>query len=783
MNEEEFRRWNEELTAKRDESDRRLEEEKRAKILSVQELTPLPRRKIPLPWEDLASLISRAAGVMGYATPGWILHPESAKHSIAPKELPWLSAPLDYQMVGRLLGVDEAALHSLTLRHFVQKRGSAAETTGSEDGQHLQNTVAFPPPSNPYPLFRSYRKTIQVCPRCLGEDEAYDRLYWRATPLLLCPRHRVFLIQACPACRRPIPAPRPRLSTCPSCGGDYRQEALPVPPEADWLMNTHLVFLTRLGVDASELGASPAADESSFPQNLSPQQYWWIAANFLDLLDNPLYRTRLLPFLLRALPVATLVPGVPQSPYLALHYLLASWPVHWWVFLERIHYAFPRVSGWRDRPDDPFRRWELQLERGDCWRQEIDKERTVALLGAFFGAVEPYLQQHPRSHWGSSGVNVISTELLLARQVRSPSPGDLVEPYAWEDLASVVRRVAHNMRIGDPAWILISEDAPRQKVYSVDLPLLQRPSDYHLLGRQLGLEEEALYRLTLHRFAARLHLPEGEASAGSPSTAPRLHELSLLSDAAIRRYCDVQGYTKVCPACLDEGPGYDRLFWRLRPVILCPTHGRLLIDQCPNCQAPVPGLRPSSTTCPYCQRGDYRRSPQPSVPSTSWLSAGQALLLHELTSERVGHGEGPLPFAGSPVLLIEPWQYFSLWERIGGLGLELSRSVVVQVLRQLATEGGQVNCSSPFIEIEASRTALFHFPLASWPHNLLALLARLAPQPPIRHAMREGIDEHFWQFDRLVQHLWSSLARSASSFELLTHLYETLYAWAALSLH
>ena len=390
MDDEEFRRWTEQLSAKWAEHDRRLEEEKRAEIEAVQGLGPLPRRKAPLPWEDLASLISRTAEAMGYPTPGWILHPESAKHSIAPKDLAWLSMPLDYRMLGRLLDLDKAGIRALTLRRFALKQGMIAEGTSAPADLQASGTVEQAWLFNPYPLFRSFQSTIQVCPRCLDEAERYDRLYWRATPLLLCPRHHVFLIQACPACQRPIPAPRARPSACPSCGADYRQLVLPLAAEGDWLLNTHLIFLTQLGVDTGELGALPADDESSFLQQLPQSQYWWIVANFLDLFDDPLYRTSLV----RALPVAKLVPGAPQSPYLVFHYLLASWPLHWWVLLERFHYtfAFRRAPLWWGPPDDPIRRWRVQLGGEDCWRQEVDKERTLEILHAFFGAAERHFQ-------------------------------------------------------------------------------------------------------------------------------------------------------------------------------------------------------------------------------------------------------------------------------------------------------------------------------------------------------------------------------------------------------
>jgi hypothetical protein len=339
------------------------------------------------------------------------------------------------------------------------------------------------------------------------------------------------------------------------------------------------------------------------------------------------------------------------------------------------------------------------------------------------------------------------------------------------------------MHYRDPAWLLISEDVPRQKVYSLDLPLLHREKDYRFLSRQLWLSEEALYQVTLHRLATRFQPPveDGDARAEEEMALSDVQGLPLLSRKTVLQYCITLRHTRVCPACLEEEEGYDRLYWRLRPLILCPVHSHLLADRCPHCDEPIPSLRPTLTQCPYCQHGDYRRSPRMSVPSIPWLFAGQALLFHQLTSEHTGNGEGPASFAGSPVLLLKPWQYFSLWERFQKLRLDLSHSIVIQILSQIAWDDHPVNSGSPFIDMEARQAALFHFLLASWPENLLALCNRLASQP-IPRKPGGHIYEHFWRFDQLVGHLWSSLAHASDSFDFLSRLLDTLHVWAALSL-
>lgn len=48
----------------------------------LSEVHPLPLRLLPLPWEDVASFISRNAERMGYEYPLWILRPEAIPYCI-----------------------------------------------------------------------------------------------------------------------------------------------------------------------------------------------------------------------------------------------------------------------------------------------------------------------------------------------------------------------------------------------------------------------------------------------------------------------------------------------------------------------------------------------------------------------------------------------------------------------------------------------------------------------------------------------------------------------------
>ncbi len=775
-----------ELLALRERHIRQREDQEQAERRQIQELLPLPRRAVPLPWEDLASVITRTAQVMGYPQPDWILHPEKVRYHVPREGLPLLVRQLDYDLLGRLLNLDEAILHNLTLHRFAERTSGSHGAIQADISGALgfPRFIRLPRIGNAQHLFAHAGPTMQVCPCCLDESGGgHDRLYWRAAPVLICSRHRVWMIDACPNCDKPIPSPRPKLSTCPTCGTDYRQWILPLSPQASWLYSTHQVFLTHLGIDSSELGEFFPGDEPSPLQDLAPHEYFWIVAEFLEILLGQPYRERLLPFLLRVLPVEDLVPSSARSPLLLLHFLLASWPLHFWILLERLQLALEEDDLWFHSAYAPAREWEAQLNRGDIWYQGISKEQILAFLRMFFQTVRDYFQQprQPKQRSIPFGERATPVKSSSTQQRRSPRPDELVSPQPWEDLASVISRIARNMDLAQADWVLISPEAPHRKVYSLDLPLLRRPADYQVLERQLGLDERSLYRLTLNRWATHLQAPEKGAHVVSSASPEQTIGRPLLSRSAVRRIGISLRDIKLCPACLEEEPCYDRLFWRLRLVILCPHHSLLLIDRCPLCHEPIPGLRPVSEKCPYCQRGDYRQIPHALIPSTSLLYQGQLLLLNLLTSEGTTNAKCPSIFAGSPILSVEPWQYFALSERFENLmWLRSSKNPVVQSLKKLAWTDDHVSSESPLIREPAMHMILFHYLLASWPENILTLIDRVAK---LTEGQQVGgrMLENVWQTDQVVQHIWSSSSSGNTPFALLLQMFEAFFIWATFS--
>ena len=123
---------------------------------SLQDLVPLPRRVLPRPWEDLASVLSRTARKMEYPHPKWIMQPESIAHRIEPDALPLLSASADYQMLGKLLGLDGERLVALTLHRFAP-RLEKPDISVSPADQTSGRQMAYSPILR-YPYLFSYNK-------------------------------------------------------------------------------------------------------------------------------------------------------------------------------------------------------------------------------------------------------------------------------------------------------------------------------------------------------------------------------------------------------------------------------------------------------------------------------------------------------------------------------------------------------------------------------------------------------------------------------------------------
>ncbi len=441
----------------RKEEEERLRQLDREKQRRIQELPPLPLRILPLPREDLASVLSRAARRMGYEKPEWLLRLESVPHKINPDNLPLLHRQKDYLLLKRLLLLEEEEIYALTLHCFAQHFSQDVWLLSAmhKDVQQSINRAGL---SYEYghQFFLTQRYT-KVCPLCLDEEDGYGRLFWRCTLILYCPRHRVLLVHSCPTCKGPIPALRPSLTLCPACKtGDYRMCLHPILPEDLWLESGHRSLLRHLGIDEAEVGTPLVASEETALERLPTYDYFVVLSICLSF--SKLYSLsdeRISRFLVRELPLEMVETRFTQSlgrsshenlsPIL-IHYLSSAWPLHVLAFLkclqrllqEAFHYA-PQSA--------VVQRWSQAIVQGNYWCALSYREQPVSQLMNLYRVCEQRFKSLPVAEREEDyqGGEVVNERLILKREAEITPLDKAILPHHWESLPSIMARVADVM--------------------------------------------------------------------------------------------------------------------------------------------------------------------------------------------------------------------------------------------------------------------------------------------------------------------------------------------------
>jgi len=605
-----------------------LEKQRRALIEPfVRELAPLPLRAVPQPWETLASLLSRTARKMGYERPQWLLRPERIPPlTIDPVSLSILERPSDYYYLSRLLLLQEEQLHALTLHRFAERFARPSSHLAS------QQTKTRPRLSQEHRTqFFDSSQYMHVCPCCLDEGEAYDRLYWQCELVVSCPRHHVFLIDRCPSCHVQIPALRPSSTACPFCrSGDYRSALLPVPSEEHWLIESQETLLEQLGVDRPEVGERHAANSTTILHSSPSWEYFQLfslGSTTFEQLSSEAETT--IPFLARRLGLDTTVERLvhdlrKMSPkllrqHVLMHYLLSSWPIHFLVFLEHLQQLLQEEYHYSSE-SPTILKWNKSMLQGKYWCVSECQEKPIPHLQSFFNILVTCFARLPPAEKAESSSQEV---LIVSTEQEKVSADEYTSPYPWESLTSVLMRIAGKKKHARLEWLLSSAGiSDVWRLVRGDLLLLRRQDDYDMFEQQFSLSRQALRVLTLHRFAPMLQPPDST-------------EYPLLSAETVACYCMPRGTTKVCPVCLGEEPeAYERLYWNLRSVLICPRHLIFLIDRCPNCKCLIPTqVRSSITDCPYCHTGDYRAAVPETLAQDSFLYKSQQILLRFLGVE------------------------------------------------------------------------------------------------------------------------------------------------------
>ncbi len=357
-------------------------------------LSPIPARVAPQSWEDLASYISRLATEMGYENPGWLLHPEGVVSSVQPFNLCLLRRQADYHFFEQLLNLSEETLYGLTLHRFTHRLLEPAVShpvIPEEIQRPLLTRYIFQTFFHPY-------SATKACARCLAEEPAYGRLFWNALPVVVCLRHRIFLLDRCPACLRSIPVLRTSVTRCPYCrSGDYRESpVVPLPDDTLFHLGQARI-LEDLGIEDPSPCEAPAVGRASPLLGLLPWQYFQLLDAFRCVIgplfpDAPLLRVA--PEdrpLLRAHPR-------PHSNWSSLewavfiatfHWIWHSWPDNFFAFLD----AFREARASKGRKRDQARISGVQRDFGVFYERWLYKRLIDPAYTFLHEAFESYLRR------------------------------------------------------------------------------------------------------------------------------------------------------------------------------------------------------------------------------------------------------------------------------------------------------------------------------------------------------------------------------------------------------
>jgi TniQ len=703
-----------------EERKKRQQQRKQESDARLQELLPLPQRSEPQDWEDLPSLLSRVGRSMNYENARWVLHPQNVSRGIAPAALPRLHLRADYLLLARLLHLEEEQIYQLTLHRFASRFEQTPTLLSLQMATSLERAGLR---HDACEQFFGSDTSITVCPCCLDEGKRYDRLYWRCRFVLYCPRHRIFLVRVCPKCRNPIPAFRPSPTVCPSCKtGDYRTALLPLAPEDSWLEPSHATLLRQLGIDQFEFGDSFVSKGEPVLNGLPPWDYFQVVEACATFLKPAFtFSGELSDFLRNIFPFGMSTTRLSEhlqiasdilQPSLFAHYLMGRWPYHLLIFLERLERVLQEEFRYA-RESHIIQQWMQKLVQKQYWCVSAYRNDPVAHLKSL---VKTYTKTFdhllPAEKVEEAHGGAISNEYLVVQYTERIRPlREAMLPYPWESLPSLLARAARWMgyRRTEGIWqaaMCLHQDVPA----SEHILRLRRLDAYRSLEQTLHLDEATLYALTLHRMSSVFEPPTKPNPPTESRSRRNVIDRQCLTTTARERHCLPPGRTKICPACLEETPAYERLYWNIQALIICPQHRLLLVDHCPRCQRHIPVLRRTALCeCQFCLDGDYRAAKRLMLPSDSFLYQSQLMLLHVLGVDDPLCQATPSLFTHSLLEELKPWQYFDLLFRFGSLFPHLRPERTLRALRQVGTwfddtQIYQAHCA----EKMARQVSLFH---------------------------------------------------------------------------
>lgn len=329
-------------------------------------ITPLPLRVQPQPGEALSSFLSRSAHAMLYPRVNWLLQPEQIPSPITSHNLELLTQQDDYAFLCALLALSQDQVYAMTLHSFDVlslhlRCFSTPHTTPPTTSPHASRRMSITPstPINrPLVSIQTHQftclpaQTTQVCPLCLQQSVAYDRLSWKIKYLITCPTHHLLLLRCCPRCQRPIRSTRVNPLACQQCHHSFASDSLPLPDDALFLLHGDLLTLRALGLaDSLSLTDTYSALQHD-PRACLPFAQYLALLRALSLAMRPLspstFQTLLPSTLYSTLTRLQRNPLSPQerlpSLHIAtIHWIFSQWPDHFFTFLSALQTQTQRL--------------------------------------------------------------------------------------------------------------------------------------------------------------------------------------------------------------------------------------------------------------------------------------------------------------------------------------------------------------------------------------------------------------------------------------------------------
>jgi hypothetical protein len=203
-----------------------------------------------------------------------------------------------------------------------------------------------------------------------------------------------------------------------------------------------------------------------------------------------------------------------------------------------------------------------------------------------------------------------------------------LQPVPLESLESLLQRLRWANHYQEPTWLTPFLPRPPTR-----LNMLWRTSQYAALSALTGLDVATLVGLTFHRFTPRFY--DVPARTAPRSEREDTLPIPLWTDNGRHSYARSTFSDAVCPLCWRERRAI-LLPWSLYHVTTCPTHGVVLVDQCPGCGAAV-HLDVRRDACERCG--------QEIGAFPTWSIAGHpdSIALTGLIWSAIGCQPGPFP--------------------------------------------------------------------------------------------------------------------------------------------